>query len=95
MTAPPPPRPWWKKRRWWAAGLLWLAVAYPASLGPYGYLRAYHGGGRYNLPRVYSLLLPPGLYFHERSDPVRNLLCRYYHRCFDVGVRHCPLGPLP
>ena len=27
-------RPWWKKKRWAAAGLLWLAATYAASLGP-------------------------------------------------------------
>ena len=31
-------RPRWQKKRWWAAGLLGLAVAYPASGGPANYL---------------------------------------------------------
>jgi hypothetical protein len=37
MTAPPPRRPWWKRKRAWAAGALWLAVAYPLSMGPIWY----------------------------------------------------------
>lgn len=30
--------PWWKKKRWGAALALWLAVAYPLSLGPIAYM---------------------------------------------------------
>ena len=33
-----PGRPWWKRKRWGAAGLLWLALSYPVSIGPAGYL---------------------------------------------------------
>lgn len=38
MDEPKPKRPWWRKKRWWAVGLLWLAVAYPVSIGPAAYL---------------------------------------------------------
>ena len=36
MTGEPekPKRPRWRKKRWIAAGLLWLAVCYPLSIGP-------------------------------------------------------------
>lgn len=33
----PSPKPRWKRKRWIAAGLLWLAIAYPLSLGPIFY----------------------------------------------------------
>jgi hypothetical protein len=90
-----PQRRWWRKKRWWAVGLLWLALGYPASLGPYGYVRGYRGLGRYNLPRFYTVLLPPGLYFHEKGGFVRHALGRYYDQCFSLGAEHSPLGPLP
>ena len=35
-------RPRWRKKRWWAAGLLWLAVAYPLSHGPVVYAARLH-----------------------------------------------------
>jgi hypothetical protein len=34
----PPGRPWWRRKWVWAALALWLAVAYPLSLGPVAYL---------------------------------------------------------
>lgn len=39
MTASRPKRPWLKKKRTWAAGLVWLAVAYPLSIGPLCYAK--------------------------------------------------------
>ena len=38
MTAPPPRCPWHRRKRAWAARLLWLAVAYPLSVGPVMYV---------------------------------------------------------
>ena len=39
-TTEKPKRKWWRKKRWRAALLLWLAVGYPASLGPASYAYA-------------------------------------------------------
>ena len=36
MTSPSV-RPWWRKKRWRVALALWLAVAYPLSVGPISY----------------------------------------------------------
>ena len=35
-----PRRPFWKKKRCWAALALWLALAYPLSVGPANYAAA-------------------------------------------------------
>lgn len=32
MDETTPKRRWYRKKRWWAAGMLWLAVAYPVTL---------------------------------------------------------------
>jgi hypothetical protein len=35
-----PQKPFWKRKRWIAAAVVWLLVAYPASLGPVAYVNA-------------------------------------------------------
>ena len=33
----PSDRPWWRKKRWAAALAVWMALAYPLSVGPFDY----------------------------------------------------------
>lgn len=78
-------RPWWKWKRWWAAVVVWLLVAYPASLGPVFYLfgrGAISGEAAAGYSRVYALARPD-------SSPT-DFDRRYISWAADVGLRHRP-----
>jgi hypothetical protein len=47
-----PRKPFWKRKRWIAATMLWLALMYPASLGPVIYV-----GSRWSMPQGSAELL--------------------------------------
>lgn len=53
-------RPWRERKRWWAAAL-WLAVAYPASVGPavYAVNRRWVSPGAYRV--AYAWFDPEGV----------------------------------
>lgn len=77
-------RPWYRRKRWWAAGLLWLAIAYPLSAGPAGY-----AVGRLWLDvdlvsALYRPVLPDEI-LYEGGGP-RHVLGRYYLRWFYAGA---------
>jgi hypothetical protein len=50
-----PPRPFYKRKRWIAAGVHWLGIAYPLSLGPLFYAA---GNGWIRRATIDSLLIP-------------------------------------
>src|SRR5688572_25359372 len=77
-----PRRPRWRRKRWLAAGLLWLAVGYPASYGPVAYAvcRDWILGAAYAPDRPIDRLLDPAL-----GDPHR--LSRWYYDGSDVPPR--------
>jgi len=89
-----PPRPWYRKKRWWAAALLWLAVSYPASLGPVGYARGYYQRG-YNPPVFYTPILPPNRAIFLQGGDLRHDIGRYYVRAWEAGAARSPYPPVP
>lgn len=54
MNAHGEPKPFWKRKRWIAAAIVWLAIVYPASLGPLDYLAA-----KQQLPAIVAFLYRP------------------------------------
>lgn len=82
-----PAKPRWKKRWVAAAVLLWLAVIYPASVGPALYLNA-----RGWLPTMIAHgYVWPMEEVYELVDDVGDLYEDYVEWCEDAGERHA--GP--
>ena len=78
----PARRPWWKRKRWVAAGLLWLLLAYPLSVGLLAYADG-RGWVRRSLVEPYCVLLVP-IARSLPGDPVRSCL----DWCHRFGERH-------
>lgn len=71
-----------RRKRWVAAGLLWLLLTYPASLGP-----ACYGFGRGWLPASSNATLEA--VYAPLDNPVGHwLLDGYADWFFDLGARH-------
>lgn len=52
--AEPHRKPFWKRKRWIAIAVVWLAIVYPASLGPLDYLAA-----KQQLPAIVAIVYRP------------------------------------
>lgn len=89
MDEPRPTYPWWRRKRRVAAAVALLAVAYPLSLGPLGYLAGlgllpgYSGAGPWP-PAVY--VYGPLLVFAE--TPPGRVLADYTNWAEGLGRRH-------
>lgn len=76
--------PFWKHKRWIAAGVLWLVVAYPISVGPIAY--AVERG--WILQSTAETYVKPIEAADDAAEAIGNAYQAYVNWCEDVGYRH-------
>jgi hypothetical protein len=82
-----PPKPFWKRKRWIAVAVLWLMVAYPASVGPVAYANA-RGWLSASVISHFEVFYEPLDYLIMNDLPGAGPLSRYSLWLYRLAERH-------